>query len=86
MHGGARDRQADATHRCHRPKTRVRSDQLRADLVEQRRETIAKLPQIQQRLLPFLHEVEATLGSIEEPGRAERSTSEEVARKDATTN
>ncbi len=62
------------------------ADQLRADLVERRRETIANLPQIHQRLLTFLHEVEATLGSIKDPGPAEGSTSEEVVEEDATTN
>lgn len=61
------------------------ADQLRADLVERQRETTARLPQIQQRLLTFLHDVEAALGSVEDPGRAERSTSEEAVDGDEST-
>ena len=40
------------------------ADQLRSDLDERRRDMIEELPQIQERLLTFLHDLEATLGAI----------------------
>ena len=44
------------------------ADDLRSGLAERRREMIEELPRIQQRLRTFLHDLEATLGSLEESG------------------
>jgi DivIVA domain-containing protein len=40
------------------------ADHLRSDLVGRRREMMEELPQIQQRILTFVREIEATLGAI----------------------
>ena len=61
-----------------RERAAMEADHLRSDLAERRREIIEGLPQIQQRLLVLLQDVEETLGFIEDPGEAERSTSGEV--------
>ena len=67
-----------------RQRAEEEADQLRADLIERQRATTARLPQIQQRLLTFLHELETTLGSIEDPG-GERSNEEAVDGDASTT-
>lgn len=54
------------------------ADLLRSDLAERRREMVERLPQIHQRLLTFQQDVEAMLGSIGAPSRAERPATGEV--------
>lgn len=62
------------------------ADQLRVDLDERRRDLIAKLPQIQQRLVTFLNDLEGTLESIEDPEGGERSSEHVVEEHPSTTN
>jgi DivIVA domain-containing protein len=80
----AAERSVDDAH-AFRERAADEADHLRADLAERHREMIESLPQIRQRLLMFLHDVEATLGSIQDPAGAERSTSGEVVDKDPST-
>ena len=61
------------------------ADQLRVDLDERRRDMIAKLPQIQQRLVTFLRDLEKTLDSIEDPDGGERSNVEHVVDERSST-
>jgi DivIVA domain-containing protein len=61
------------------------ADQLRVDLDERRADLIAKLPQIQQRLVTFLSDLEKTLESIEDPDGGERSHVDPVVDEHSST-
>ncbi len=80
----AAERSVEEAH-AFRERAEEEADHLRSDLAERRRGMIESLPQIRQRLLTFLQDVEATLGSIGDPGEAERSTSGEVVDDSSTT-
>ena len=68
-----------------RRRAAAEAHQLRVDLDERRRDMTAKLPQIQQRLVTFLRDLEKTLGSIEDPDGDERSNIEHVVDEHSST-
>jgi DivIVA domain-containing protein len=80
----AAERSVDDAH-AFRERAADEAEHLRSEHAERRREMIENLPQIRQRLLMFLQDVEATLGSIQDPAGAEPSTSGEVVDKDSST-
>jgi DivIVA domain-containing protein len=61
------------------------ADHLRSDLAERHREMIEKLPQLRQRLLEFVQDVQATLSSIGDPGEVELPKSEGVVDEPSST-
>ena len=61
------------------------ADRSRVELDERRRDMIAKLPAIQQRLATFLRDLQKTLDSLEGPGGRERPNVEHVVDEHSST-